>query len=150
MINIKITRKFDDECIADLTINNKVTIINGNSGTGKTKICRMIYGPESRAYNIIAIDSEDRVYEVCHCPSIDRLSELISNKSNINNSIIVIDEYVATDLSKPEYRNIGKSLSKKSNYLIIFQRDESIKWITSKSIELHVEHKNKCYYFVDK
>ena len=146
MITIEIIKKFNEVCIAELKITDRITIVAGDSSTGKTHICSMLEERESSAYKINAFDSKGKKVGVHYCASINRFVEIFKDKSK-DYSVVVIDEYVATELSKIDNKEIRGLMDKVSKYFIIFQRDNIIKYHVGVDSVKHVKYVNKQYIF---
>ena len=146
MITIEITKKFNDACVAELKITDRMTIVAGDSSTGKTHICNMLEERDGSAYNVSAFDHKGRGVKIHYCASIGRFEEVINDESK-DYSVVVIDEYVATELNKIENMKIRGLMDKVKKYFIIFQRDDIIKYHIGVNSVMHVKYIDKKYIF---
>ena len=146
MVTINIIKKFNDKCIAELKITDRMTIVAGDSSSGKTHICSMLDEKEGSAYNVDAFDSKGNKVEVYYCGSVKRLEEIVSDESK-DYSVIAIDEYVATEINKLSNKKIRGLMDKVNKYFIIFQRDNIIKYHIGVESVKCVKYVNKKYIF---
>lgn len=94
----------------NITFYGKYSVIQGDSGNGKTNLCRLLHDREL-GDKTIKIESELDVIALNPNDTIDRLSE-------IKGKIIIIDEFykILSD------RNLSNALKNSNNYFIIISR----------------------------
>lgn len=96
MVTIRIARKFDNECKAEFKICDRLNIVVGHSGDGKTHICSML---DDQGYTAEARDSKGNEVEIIYC-SASNMEKFIEKARDIEKdySVIVADEYLATNI----------------------------------------------------
>ena len=122
MVTIKISKKFTGQVVANLQISDRITIVAGDSSTGKTHICSMLEEREDSAYRYEAHDHKGNHIDVYYCASLKRFEEVMYDKSK-DYSVVVIDEYVVTELNKLDNKESRGYMDLCCKYFILFQRD---------------------------
>jgi hypothetical protein len=146
MITIVIKRKFNEDIVASLKITDRITIVAGDSSTGKTHICSMLEKRDDSAFVVDVKDSKSRNVELNYCATLENFEQLMYDE-NKDNSVIVIDEYVASRLNKIENMKSRGYMDKCCKYFVIFQRDCVIKYHIGVNSVYKVIYEDKQYKF---
>lgn len=144
MVRLQIFRKFDDSRVVDITITDRLTIVGGNSSTGKTHICDMLVKHPRNAFYSIVKNKKDNSVNITLCTSVEEFTEVINNKL-LDNTLVVIDEYVASKLAKKP--KLAGLMSKTEKYFLIFQRDLIARYNVGINSLYKVVYKNRQYSF---
>lgn len=147
MITIKIHKRFNNQCVAELNITDRLTLVSGDSSTGKTKICSMLEDREGSAFRVEVYDSKKNKVDLHYCTSLNRFEEVLLDSSK-DMSVVVIDEYVATEINKIENKVIRGKIAKTCKYTVIFQRDCIVKYNVGVNSVMHVQYQNGMYKFI--
>lgn len=102
----------------EIPINNKVTILTGDSATGKTKLIKFIKLLMSDSAEIRYASIDGICDKVIVCESKDDVLKVIDRK--VNNKIIIIDRF---DLISSD-KNIIKFIDESSNIFIVAAHKE--------------------------
>lgn len=127
MVNINIYRKLTGKHVANLNITDRINLVVGDSGTGKSHICDMINPRGNAIFKHEAHTHKGVPVRVVYCEYIDTLKTMIQDKE-YDMSVIIMDEYLATEVNKPENIKIKNMLDGARRYFVIFQRDNIIKY----------------------
>lgn len=144
MVTIRITRKFDSSCVAELNVTDRLSIVLGDSATGKTHICSMMEEREDSAFEVKAVNSDGNDVPVYYCATLARFDEIVSVMKKVN-SVIVIDEYVTTQLLRDNLKS--GLLNTVSNYFIVFHRDATVKFNVGVNSVFKVDYTDHVYRF---
>lgn len=144
MVTIRITRKFDASCVAELKIADRLNIVLGDSATGKTHICSMLEEREGSAFDIVAINSDGENVPVYYCATLSRFEEITLDKSK-DYCVVAVDEYVATELLRDNKKS--GLLSTTCKYFLVFHRDATVKFNVGVNSVLKVVYDDHIYRF---
>lgn len=119
LLNIK-SKKIEYE----FTIDRKITIITGNSATGKTTLIDLIeIFHDNKSVKLKCITTEDSdsiIYSECVTYSSKNIKQFIAFDSLYNNAIIFIDE----DIKFVKSKQFADIIANSNNYFVIITRDE--------------------------
>lgn len=118
----------------EIPINNKVTILTGDSATGKTKLIKFIKLLMSDSAEIRYASIDDICNKVIVCESKDDVLKVIDRK--VNNKIIIIDRFDSISSNK----NIIKFIDESSNIFIVAAHKEFDKCGYSTDSMLGLKH----------
>lgn len=123
----------------EIPINNKVTILTGDSATGKTKLIRFIKSLLSDKSEIKYTTVQDICDNVIICETIEDTLNLIDK--NVENKIIIIDRF---DIMSDNIRII-KFIDESSNLFIVAAHKEFKQCGYSTDSMLGLEHNGENY-----
>ena len=131
---------------AYLELTDRLSIVTGNSGTGKTHLCSMIQASLDEDNGVFTISAYDTVTKketsVYFARSTQILQQLLTDPAT-ERSVIVCDEYTTDKLYKePALRN---NLTERESHFLLFSRDYKTIAPTAKIVELL--YINKTYKF---
>ena len=113
----------------DLTLNRQVTVIKGNSATGKTTLFSMFRDACDKNFNTLGIkcNCRDKLFAIT---SINRDLDYIKN---LHNKIIIADEDI-TFIQTTEFADI---VNNSDNYFIFITRSGRMRYLTYSVNEIY-------------
>lgn len=115
MVQIKISH-MTQGLVADLEITDRLSIVTGNSGTGKTHLCNMVQTSLDEDNGVLSIAAYDTVIkknaEIYFAQSAEILQGLLENPKT-DRGVIICDEYTANKYIQPTI----------SKYVLLFDRE---------------------------
>ena len=126
MVTVSIKKKIDDKSVAEISLTDRITVLIGDSGTGKTYICNMLSERIDNPFYYIAGNRKNkfstRVFVYDNLRTFERDLEDLE----LDGSILVLDEYAAGKLSS-DTKLAGK-VAKANKYTLIISRECTIKY----------------------
>lgn len=151
MVTIKIVNTISEVLVAKLQITDRVTMVIGNSGTGKTHICEMSDSisrdtvKKNQAYYSVAVDYRNgNSLQVLHVTDLQTYEELLDN-SKYDNAILMLDE----DVTDGFYKNLNlvAKMMKSCKYTVLYTRDGIVRLSVGVNSVLKVERVRGVYTF---
>lgn len=130
MVMIRIYEKISDDLIAELKIVDRLTLIIGDSGTGKSHICDMLVKTVSNPYYYKIEDTNKKCKDIIVCSNKDDYIRNLTDDSK-DYSVLLLDEYGANELrSDKDRKNL---ILKYYKYTVLILREG----INSFNVGLH-------------
>lgn len=121
-----------------IPINNKVTIITGDSATGKTKMVKLLQS--IKAIPSLAVKSSINIetLEIIDCADREEL-DLMMSMSNAENRIFIMDKYDAL-VNRNDIQKLVEFIQKTKSLFIIIAHNDVPKCGYNHASILYMEH----------
>lgn len=143
MINVTIYKKVNDRKVAEFTLTDRLSIVVGDSATGKTHISNMLSQNTRSPYTYVAGNKNNKyTTKVMKCNSVEYFEECLDN-TDLDGSVLVLDEYEVGVLST--HLGVINKAKHSRKYCLFLSRDGLIKHDVGVNSVFVVKRTNEVY-----